>query len=165
MELCIVHLKLFVKNLIIFILLLHNANCNIAFGLNKNLPNAIAKVKNKELAILFFEGSFKKALEKAKAENKMIFIDSYTSWCGPCKQMKSLLLSDERLINFLNENFVCLSVNIEKGDGPRIKRKYPHGTFPTLLFIKNDGKLKNRFVGLPNYGAAELLNFAKLVTK
>ena len=31
------------------------------------------------------------ACEKAKAEGKMVFVDLYTSWCGPCKVMSSLL--------------------------------------------------------------------------
>jgi thioredoxin 1 len=154
-----------VKNLLLFILILQSIVCNSAFGLTKSPTDSIAKAKNGKSKLVYFEGNFTQALQKARLENKMIFIDSYTTWCGPCKQMKSLLVSDAKLIEFLNQNFVCLSINIEKGDGPRIKRKYPHGTFPTLLFIKNDGKLKNRFVGLPNYGSTELLNFARLTLR
>ena len=29
--------------------------------------------------------TFDEALAKAKAENKLIFMDCYTTWCGPCK--------------------------------------------------------------------------------
>ena len=32
--------------------------------------------------------TFDEALAKAKAENKLVFMDCYTSWCGPCKYMK-----------------------------------------------------------------------------
>ena len=32
----------------------------------------------------FEELTLAKALEKAKAENKLVFIDTYTSWCMPC---------------------------------------------------------------------------------
>ncbi len=120
------------------------------------------KSKSSKVLIKFHEGSFKSALAKAKEEGKMIFIDSYTHWCGPCKVMKNVYLQDEALAEYLNENFVCLSVNIEKGEGPYLRRRYPHGTFPSLLFIKNNGTLKNKFVGLPDYGAQELLNFAKI---
>jgi thioredoxin 1 len=132
---------------------------------DKKPTELVSKSKAKKVGVVFFDGTFKQAMVKAQSENKMIFIDSYTSWCGPCKQMKYMLKADEKLGNYLNENFVCLSVNIEKGEGPRLKRKYPHGTFPTLLFIKNDGRLKNRFSGLPEYGPAELLNFAKLASQ
>ncbi|MES2796834.1 MAG: thioredoxin fold domain-containing protein [Bacteroidota bacterium] len=121
--------------------------------------------KSKASGIVFFKGTLSQALKKAKVEGKMVFIDSYTVWCGPCKHLKNNIFPDENFSKFINENYVPMSINIEKGEGPKIKRKYPHYTFPTLLFIKNDGKLKNRFVGLPTYGAQELLNFAILASK
>lgn len=31
--------------------------------------------------------TFEEALQKAKEENRWIFLDAYTSWCGPCKVM------------------------------------------------------------------------------
>ena len=37
--------------------------------------------------IRFHEGSFDEALVRAKQEKKLIFIDFYTEWCGPCKWM------------------------------------------------------------------------------
>jgi thioredoxin 1 len=120
------------------------------------------KQGEKQEGIQFFEGTFKQALAKAQKENKMVFIDSYTRWCGPCKTMKNVILKEERLAAYLNENFVCMSVNIERGEGPSIKRRYPHGTFPSLLYIKPNGKLKNKFLGMPDHGATELLNFSKM---
>ncbi len=121
--------------------------------------------KSKKIEIEYFKGTFKEALEKAKKEGKMVFIDSYTSWCGPCKHLKNNILPNESLAQYINEKYVPLAINIERGEGPRLKRKYPHYTFPTLLFIKSDGRLKNKFSGLPTYGAQELLNFAKLASK
>jgi thioredoxin 1 len=126
------------------------------------LNKAKAKRNNQ---IVFFTGSLKEAIIKAKKEGKMVFIDSYTNWCGPCKHLKNNIFPDENFSKYINENFVPMAVNIEKGEGPQIRRRYPHGTFPTMLFIKNDGSLKNKFVGLPTYGAQELLNFAKFVSK
>ncbi len=152
------------KRIVFFLTFSLNFGLNLpVFGIGfiycDNIPKPVFKKKNLE----YFNGSFKEAIAKAKSEGKMIMIDSYTSWCAPCKQMKNMLENDKKLSNFLDENFVCLSINIEKGEGPKLKRKYPHGTFPTLLFIKSNGQLKNKFVGLPNYGATELLNFARIV--
>jgi thioredoxin 1 len=135
------------------------------FAIQATDKKPVAKpVAAKKIGIVFFEGTFKEALTKAKLEKKMVFIDCYTSWCRPCKQLTRDIFPNEQLGKYMNENFVCMTINSEKGEGRYIKRKYPHYTFPTLLYIKNNGVLKNRFVGLPSYGANELLNFAKLVT-
>ncbi|MDX1666390.1 MAG: thioredoxin family protein, partial [Saprospiraceae bacterium] len=37
--------------------------------------------------IAFFEGTWKEALAAAKEQEKVIFVDAYTTWCGPCKVM------------------------------------------------------------------------------
>ena len=34
--------------------------------------------------IEFFKGDYNAALEKAKQEGKMLFVDFYVVWCGPC---------------------------------------------------------------------------------
>jgi uncharacterized protein YyaL (SSP411 family) len=120
--------------------------------------------KNSKTIVKFQEMSLKDALTKAKAEGKMVFIESYTRWCGPCKTMKNVYMQDEELASYLNDNFICLNIDMERGEGPYIRKRYPHGTFPSLLFIKNNGTLKNKFIGLPDFGAQELLNFARLST-
>ena len=50
----------------------------IGFG-----KTALEKAKGIE----FIEGDWNRALEQARQENKLIFMDCYTSWCGPCKQL------------------------------------------------------------------------------
>ena len=32
----------------------------------------------------FQKGRYAEVLEMAKKQNKLVFIDIYTSWCGPC---------------------------------------------------------------------------------
>jgi thioredoxin 1 len=123
------------------------------------LPNDVKA--SKASGVTIFKGTFKEALAKAKMEHKMVVIKSYTTWCGPCKQMDAYILPDERLGKYFNEHFITTSVDMEKGEGPKLKRKYPHHSFPNLLFIKNNGKMKDKFLGLPEKGPEELLQFAK----
>ncbi len=59
-------------------------------------------------SINFEQGSLQKTLEKAKTENKLIFIDVYTAWCGPCKKMDKLVFTNDTVADFFNQYFVSI---------------------------------------------------------
>lgn len=90
--------------------------------------------------IKFFKGSFEEALELAKAEEKLIFVDAYTTWCGPCKRMSANVFPQEEVGNFFNANFISMKIDMEKPDGIKFRQTYPVSAFPTFYFIADDGK-------------------------
>ncbi|AFC24866.1 thioredoxin family protein [Saprospira grandis] len=91
--------------------------------------------------IEFFHGSFAEARELAKKEHKIIFLDAYASWCGPCKRMAKTVFSQAEAGDFYNKHFVNLKIDMEKGEGPALARKYQVSAYPTLLFIDAEGEL------------------------
>jgi thiol-disulfide isomerase/thioredoxin len=97
--------------------------------------------------IEFFHGSLAEALKKAKTEEKMVFIDCFTTWCGPCKRMAATVFPDPEVGAFINENFIALKVDMEKEGGSEISDKYIISAYPTLLFLDSDGKLAQKKVG------------------
>jgi thiol-disulfide isomerase/thioredoxin len=97
--------------------------------------------------IEFEHGTWKEVLEKAKQTNKPIFIDVYTSWCGPCKKMSKEIFPLAEVGKVFNANFVCFQLDAEKGEGIRIAKKYEVTSYPTYLFIKADGTLFSRSLG------------------
>ncbi|MGN0282371.1 MAG: thioredoxin family protein [Prevotella sp.] len=97
--------------------------------------------------IKFEEGTFAQALAKAKEQKKMLFIDCYTSWCGPCKMLSSKVFPQKKVGDYFNKEFVSLKVDMEKGEGVDLKNKFGVKAFPTLLFIDANGKEINRIVG------------------
>ena len=95
----------------------------------------------------FQELSLEKAREKAKAENKPVFLDCYTSWCGPCRMMANEVFTQEAAGDYFNKNFVCVKTDMEKGEGPVIGKQYGVDAYPTFLIINPDGKLMHKIVG------------------
>lgn len=91
--------------------------------------------------------TFDQALTQAKQEGKMLFIDCYTSWCGPCKMLASKMFPQKKVGDYFNKEFVSMKIDMEKGEGVELKKRFAVKAFPTLLFISNDGKEINRIVG------------------
>ncbi|MCE2788554.1 MAG: thioredoxin family protein [Saprospiraceae bacterium] len=91
--------------------------------------------------ISFFEGTWKDALAKAKAEDKLLFVDAFAKWCGPCKSMAKNVFTQEKVGEYFNTNFVNLKLDMEETDGVTFGHKYPVQAYPTLFFLDGDGKV------------------------
>ncbi len=89
----------------------------------------------------FFHGTWEEAKTFAKEERKLIFVDAYTTWCGPCKKMARDIFPQKSVGDFYNQNFVNVKLDMEKGEGPTFARKYGVRAYPTLLFIDGEGEL------------------------
>lgn len=81
------------------------------------------------------------AIARAEAEDKLIFIDFYTSWCLPCKLMDEDVFTDEELGRFMNERFVSLKVDAEAGNGVNLASLYNVQAYPTLVFLDRRGRV------------------------
>ena len=97
--------------------------------------------------IEFEHGTWKEVLEKAQQTNKPIFVDVYTTWCGPCKMMDKDIFPLETVGKAYNAGFVCYHIDAEKGEGILFAKKYEVKAYPTYLFIKADGTLFFRSLG------------------
>jgi thiol:disulfide interchange protein len=97
--------------------------------------------------ILFEETTFEEALAKARAENKLLFMDCYTEWCGPCKIMSRSVFTREEVGDFFNANLINLKVDMEKGEGIALAKRYGIKAYPTMLLLRPDGTLQHSLVG------------------
>lgn len=95
----------------------------------------------------FFHGTWEEALAKAKAEGKIIFVDAYAEWCGPCKRMAKDVFTQEKVGEFHNAKFVNMKIDMEKGIGLTFRQKYPVSAFPTLFYIDATGAVVHKVKG------------------
>lgn len=97
--------------------------------------------------ISFFEGTVEEAKALAAEEGKIIFVDAYTAWCGPCKRMSKSVFPQSAVGEYYNANFVNLKLDMEKGEGRDFQKKYRVTAFPTFLFLDPSGKIVHRVTG------------------
>ena len=97
--------------------------------------------------IRFNEGSWNEIVATATKENKPIFVDAYTDWCGPCKKMAKEVFTQNQVGEYFNKTFFSVSMNMEKGEGVDFAKKYNITAYPTLLFFNSKGEFLNKSVG------------------
>ncbi|MBK7093783.1 MAG: DUF255 domain-containing protein [Saprospiraceae bacterium] len=83
----------------------------------------------------------------ARTENKFLFVDCYTDWCGWCKVMDQKTFSDPEVIKFMNEKFISAKIDMEKGQGITLAMKYRVTGFPSYLIFSPEGKLVYKTFG------------------
>lgn len=95
----------------------------------------------------FREQGFQQALDAAKKEGKLLLIDCYTSWCGPCKYMATKVFIQKELGDYFNPRFVCVKYDMEKGEGPELAQRFRVKAYPTFLVIDPEGYLRHKWLG------------------
>lgn len=92
----------------------------------------------------------------AEAQQKTIFIDCYTTWCGPCKRMSKDIFPDSTVGAFYNAHFINAKFDMENGEGIEIANNYNVNSYPTYLFLNSKGELVHRSGG--SMPAQEFIN-------
>ncbi len=98
-------------------------------------------------SLVFFKGSWKELLQEARKQNKPIFLDVYTSWCAPCKQMDKFVFTDKEVANKYNSAFINYKIDAEKGEGITLAGQFNVKAYPTYLFIDPQGYPLHRVEG------------------
>ncbi len=113
-----------------------------------------------ETGIQFTTGkSWSEVLAKAAKEQKSVFVDCFTTWCGPCKYMSKEVFTKEEVGTFFNANLVSISLQLDttKNDDELVKKQYADAAmlakkyqvhaYPTFLFFSPNGELLHKSLG------------------
>ena len=97
--------------------------------------------------INFSNNSLEEAKIRAEKENKLIFIDAYADWCGPCKWMTANTFTDSDVGEYFEANFISIQIDMESEIGIEFDTEYYVDAYPTLLFLNSKGEVVKRYSG------------------
>lgn len=111
--------------------------------------------------INFRQDDWQNVLMQAKAQKKLIFVDIYTVWCGPCKEMDKKTFTDVSVGDKFNARFINYKVDAEKGFGINLAKRYNVTSYPTVLFVDASENIMLKQEGLLR--ASDLIKEADIV--
>jgi thioredoxin-related protein len=137
---------------LLILLLFVSLRCLSQSGLNKTPSSDEGIHFVKEL-------NWQQIKDKAKKENKYIFLDCYATWCGPCLYMKKDIFTKKEVGEYFNSNFICIEVQMDRTDkddkyvkswykeADSISSLFSISSYPTYLFFTPDGIPIHRILG------------------
>jgi thiol:disulfide interchange protein len=101
-------------------------------------------------------------LAEAKASKRLVMVDFWTSWCGPCKRMMKETFTDVEVVT-ASKSILCVSVDAESKDGVPLAARYGVQAYPTILFVRADGSVASQSIGFKS--APDFLDILARVAK
>jgi thioredoxin 1 len=107
-----------------------------------NVPEVALKYRDVNQATL------EDIMADAILKDKVVFLDFYTTWCGPCKWMDNNVFNQSEIASKLNRNFISYKVDAEDFEGVNTALKYRVAAYPTYIFLTPDGEIIHRLEGM-----------------
>ena len=126
-------------------------------------PKAIVNSTPKKINNFAFDfvesNKLQAVLDLAASENKLVFLDVYTTWCLPCQMMEKDVFTDKSTAAIINRDFISYKVDAERSNGLNVAFQYNVAEYPTILFLDPQGNVLERGVGAHYH--TKLVNLAE----
>jgi thioredoxin 1 len=97
--------------------------------------------------VKFHQGDWNLALNKAKSEKKLFYVDFDASYCASCRNMDQTTYQDATLAAFMDQSVVAYRLDVQSIEGIMWSQKYEVEALPTMLIFNAEGKLVKKLVG------------------
>ena len=104
--------------------------------------------------------SMDEALAAQAKVPKLIFVDMYTNWCGPCKMMDRNTFENQDVVNYVNEHYYAVKFNAEGNDVVNFNyQTFTNPDYNPAKANKRNGLHEfSRYVGVRAYPTVVFIN-------
>jgi len=111
---------------------------------------------------------YKSALARAAKEKKLVMMDMYADWCGPCRMLDKTTFADADVQAALSNSFIAVKINIDASrEGQELASRFNTQAIPHIVFLDPDGKKVSEIIGYssPDEFRNELRKITEKVAK
>ena len=116
-----------------------------------------------EAQVKWVEGSTDQVRELAVKAEKLVFIDLYADWCGPCRMMEERVFKREEVGDYFDRHFVAAKYNVDRPTGRALMQRYGRGSIPFYLILNTEGQLLGTILGA--YPTEEFMQHLERIVK
>ena len=106
--------------------------------------------------LIVIEQDYAEALQRAAELDRLLFVDFYTTWCAPCKELDQLVFQNDSIQGVMKDNVVLLRYDAENDSVFHLSKKHHVSSYPTGLVLNGEGYVLNRKYGFPGESSKEL---------
>lgn len=119
----------------------------------------LALLVSSALNIHFIEDDYPRAVEAAKTEQKLLFVDAWAPWCHTCVVMRETVFPQPQFADF-EKDVVFAAIDTEQSRNAAFLEQFPVQVLPTLLLIEpQSGRVLLQWLG-----SADATQFQSLIT-
>ena len=121
----------------------------------KKSPNKLTRVKkeasskkltiNSQITEDILPAAYFSSKELAKQNGKNMLIKFGAKWCLPCREMENTTFKNSKVLDFMDANYVTLSIDVDDFDGYNLKTYYNISALPTILVFDSQGEFLAKY--------------------
>jgi thioredoxin-related protein len=111
--------------------------------------NADKQEKTEGMKVKFYpEGkTYDEILKIIKDAGKVGMLYFTKGGCKFCNRLEKEPFSDEDVSAYMNKNFSNFRIHTERNTGPELKKKFAVRSYPTVVFVNQEGEITDRIYG------------------
>lgn len=98
--------------------------------------------------VSYFDSDFQRVFQLAAKHDRMVFMDFYTVWCGPCQYFEKNIKHDRIFKSYMTDKFYTVQIDAELEQNKEIVSRYNPTGYPTFVIANSKGEEIDRFGGL-----------------
>jgi thiol:disulfide interchange protein len=105
---------------------------------------AVLFTSHQSKGLIPWQANYTTASVEARTDHKLVLLDFYADWCGPCRAMAAETWSDKRVADAVS-SYIPVHVNVD--DNPQLSQHFGVQGIPNVVLVDGNGTVIAQHAG------------------